>query len=124
MADTPPPPKSLLGEPEFFSTSQIAAYCNNARLVLRPLYAELHIAAEELEAALRYVRSANPSAMGVDSRLRAHLVAGHLRRAAEGVEMTIGSIVRTHGSFRRHFVAELEQSGYRARPRREFKFDE
>lgn len=113
-----------LGEPEFFSTSQIQQYIGNARGLLRPLYHELHVSAEELEAALRYVRSANPAAFGLDSRVRARLVASHLRRAADSVEVTCAALVRTYLAFRKHYVAELHAAGHRGQQRREFKFGE
>lgn len=113
-----------LGEPEFFSTSQIRDYCNNARLLLRPLYHELHVSAEELEAALKHVCSVNPHAFGLDSTVRAKLVARHLRTAANSVEATCGSLVRTYLSFRRHYVAELEAAGRRTTNRRPFRFDQ
>jgi len=112
----------LLGEPEFFSTSQIRDYCNNARLLVRPLANELRISAEEMEAALRYIRTPNSGSL-MPASVRAKLVSQHLRRSADQVEGTCASLVRTYLSFRKHFAPELEAAGHRA-PRREFKFGE
>ncbi|TWP51714.1 hypothetical protein FKR81_12665 [Lentzea tibetensis] len=109
----------VFGEPDFFSSSQIRDYCNNARMLMRPVANELRVGAEELEAALKYVKSANPMPFGLDSRVRAKLVAKHMIRGAEAVEVLCGSMVKTYLSFRKHYVAELSM----ASNRREFKFD-
>lgn len=109
------------GDPEFFSTSQIRDYCDRGAKLIRPLYGELHIAAGELEAVLKYVPSANPSMGGLDSRVRAKFVASHLHRAADAVEVAVISLRRTYMSFRKHYIAELEAAKTRTRPA--FKFD-
>ncbi|MEU7524653.1 hypothetical protein AB0A74_02845 [Saccharothrix sp. NPDC042600] len=106
------------GDPEFFSTSQIRDYCNNGARLLRPLYNELHIAAEELEAVLRFVPSTNPQAGGLDSRVRAKFVAGHLHRSADAVEVAVASLRRTYMSFHKHFVNDQPP-----KPKRQFTFD-
>ncbi|APU20135.1 hypothetical protein [Actinoalloteichus sp. GBA129-24] len=107
--------ESQLGDPEFFSTTEIKAYCQRGRNLLRPLHHELHVAGEEMQIVLSYVP-------GVDSRVRARLVAGHLRRAAAAVEIANLEVVRTFMSFQRHFTAELSQ--VKKSPRREFKFED
>jgi hypothetical protein len=109
------------GEPEFFASSHIHDYCNNIRTLMRPLVSELHVSAEELEAALKHVKSVNPQAFGLDSRVRAKLVAAHLRRASEAAEVMCASAVRTYLSFRKHYVAEIDMT---AKNRgRNFQFD-
>ncbi|WP_199443853.1 plasmid transfer protein TraA [Umezawaea beigongshangensis] len=112
------------GEPEFFSTSQIRDYCGNARNVLRPMFAELHVSAEELEAALKYVKSANPHMGGLDSRVRAKLVARHLHTAADAIVVAQTSVVKTYLAFRKHYVDELVAAGNRNHQRRQFQFDD
>ncbi|NKE63712.1 hypothetical protein FXN61_46175 [Lentzea sp. PSKA42] len=109
------------GDPEFFSTSQIRDYCDRGAKLIRPLYNELHIAAEEMEAVLRYVPSANPSMGGLDSRVRAKFVASHMHRSADAVEVAVTSLRKTYMSFRKHFIAELEAASGKKRPA--FKFD-
>jgi hypothetical protein len=111
------------GEPEFFSTSAIRDYCGNARRVLRPMHHELLVGAEELQAALRFVKSADPKAAGLDSRVRARLVARHMRTAADALLVAQTSMVKTYLSFRKHFVVELHQAGHKD-VRREFRFDD
>lgn len=109
------------GDPEFFSTSQIRDYCDKSARLIRPLYNELHIAGEELEAVLRYVPSANPQMGGLDSRVRAKFVASHMHRSADAVEVAVVSLRRTYMSFRKHFIAELDAAAGKKRPA--FKFD-
>jgi|SRR5699024_2556906 len=93
-----------IGEPEFLSTSQLRKYCEDGRTLIRPLGNELRIASEELQAALKEVPSGSPSMMGQDSRVRARLVAAHLRRAADGVDATVAGLVRTFLSFEKHYI--------------------
>lgn len=112
----------VFGEPEFGSTSQLRDYINNGRAIVRPLYHELHVASEELIAVLSHVKSVNPSAFGLDSRVRARIVGAHLRRAGEAMETASVSLVKCYVSFRKHYDAELARAPKRAR--REFKFDD
>ena len=112
------------GEPEFFSTSQIRDYCGNARAVLKPMYHELTVSAEELQAALRYVRSVDPKFFGADSIVRAKLVARHVHNAADGLLVAQTSMVKAYLSFRKHYVVELDAAKEQAKARgRAFKFD-
>lgn len=106
---------NMLGDPEFFSPRLIREYCNNARNVIRPMYHELHVSAEEMEMVLRDLPSSNPHMFGQDSKVRARLVASHLRRAADAVEIAAASMVRTYMSFRKHYMAELNPRPNRAR---------
>jgi hypothetical protein len=106
----------MLGEPEFFSPRMIREYCERARQLILPLYHELHVSAEELELVLRELPSSNPHAFGQDSKIRARLVANHMRRAADGVEVTAASMARTYMSFRKHYLTELSQPKRARRP--------
>lgn len=106
-----------LGDPEFFSPRAIREYCENGRKLIRPLYHELHVSAEELEMVLRDVQSANPQMFGQDSKVRARIVAKHLRQSAEAVEVASASLARTYQSFRKHYLAEANA---KSRPRRQF----
>ena len=99
----------VIGNPEaLLSTSALREYCDNGRRVLRPLYTELRIAGEELEAALRYVPVPNSQFGALDSRVRARLVASHLRHSAQAVEVAVASLVRTYLSYRRHFLDDTQ----------------
>jgi hypothetical protein len=112
----------VFGDPDFGSTSQLRDYINNGRLIVRPLYHELHVASEELIAVLSHVKSANPHAFGLDSRVRARIVGAHLRRAGEAMETANSSLVKCYMSFRKHYTNEL-QAAPKAK-RREFRFDD
>jgi hypothetical protein len=112
----------VFGDPEFGSTSQLRDYINNGRAIVRPLYHELHVASEELIAVLSHVKSVNPSAFGLDSRVRARIVGAHLRRSADAMEAASVSLVKCYMSFRKNYVNEL-QSAPKPR-RRTFNFDE
>jgi truncated hemoglobin YjbI len=112
----------FFGEPEFYSTSQIRDFCNRARQLMRPLHNELHISAEELQAVLKHVASANPQVFGLDSRLRARLVARHMHHAAEAIEVATVSVVRCYASFRQHYVTPMS-SRDNSPQRRPFQFD-
>lgn len=115
--------QEILGSPDFVSSSAIRAYCENGRRHLHPLYHELHVSAEELEVALKFVRSANPKAGGLDSRIRAKLVARQLKHAADAIEIASKSMVGTYMAFLKHYSPEVEQARQRSRARR-FEFDE
>jgi hypothetical protein len=98
-------PGISLGNPEDLrSTSALREYCENGRTLIRPLYNELHIAADELEAMLRLVPSNDPSFGGLDSRVRAKIVAGHLRRSGDAAEAAVVSLVKCFMSYRKHFL--------------------
>ncbi|WP_433868455.1 hypothetical protein [Saccharopolyspora sp. CA-218241] len=113
----------ILGPPEFVSSSSIRAYCERAREKFRPLYSELHVSAEELEAALRYVKSTDPKLGGLDSRVRAKLVSRQLKQAAAAVEVASKSSVATYMAFLKHFNPEVAAARKRGAGRR-FEFDE
>ncbi|WP_370591403.1 plasmid transfer protein TraA [Saccharopolyspora montiporae] len=113
----------MLGEPDFVSSSAIRKYCENARKLFHPLYHELHVSAEELEIALKYVRSADPKAGGMDSRLRAKLVSRQLKHAASAVEVASKSAVGTYMAFLKHYSPEVTESR-KKNSRKKFEFDE
>jgi hypothetical protein len=115
-------PQEILGSPEFVSSSAIRKYCENARRLLHPLYHELHVSAEELEVALRFVRSADPKLGGMDSRVRAKLVARQMKRAADAIEVASKSTVGTYMAFLKHYSPEVQEAKKKT-PRR-FVFDE
>lgn len=108
-----------LGEPEFYSTSQLQAYVKTGRQLLRPLHHELHVAAEELYSVLRYV----PTPEGNTSMVRAKLVSMHLSRAAGAVEVATAEMVRTYASFLKHYTTELDATR-RGKGRPAFRFDQ
>lgn len=113
----------ILGPPDFVSSSAIRKYCENARRFFHPLYHELHVSAEEMEVALKFVRSADPKFGGLDSRIRAKMVARQLRHAADAVEIASKSMVGTYMAFLKHYSPEVQQARQRTRARR-FEFDE
>ena len=115
--------KEILGSPEFVSSSAIRQYCENARRLFHPLYHELHVSAEELEVALRFVRSADPKLGGMDSRVRAKLVSRQLKQAAKAIEVASKSTVGTYMAFLKHYSPEVQEARQRSR-RRQFQFDE
>lgn len=110
--------QNLLDEPVFESPRMIREFCENARKVLRPVYLHLALTADELEAVLRDHPTVGPSRMGMDARVRARLVAGHMRRAAEGLGVASIELPRTFTSYRKHFLEPLQAD--RGRQRRQF----
>lgn len=113
----------ILGSPEFVSSSAIRQYCENARRLFHPLYHELHVSAEELEVALKYVQSADPKAGGLDSRVRAKLVSRQLKHAAAAIEVASKSAVGTYMSFLKHYSPEVAEARKKTQ-RKKFEFDE
>lgn len=115
----------VLPEPEFFSTSQLKNWLGKGSALLKPMANDLRVAAEELRVVLAYTESTNPHLFGTDSKIRARLVAAHLRRAGEAVETADLSLLKTYLSFRRHYVDDMRGGRHGGRaPRRSFKFDE
>lgn len=114
--------KEILGSPEFVSSSAIRVYCENARRLFHPLYHELHVSAEELEVALKYVKSVDPKLGGMDSRVRAKLVSRQLKQAAAAMEVASKSMVGTYMAFLKHYAPEVAER--RQKARRAFEFDE
>lgn len=114
--------KEILGSPEFVSSSAIREYCERARKLFHPLYHELHVSAEELEVALKFVKSADPKAGGMDSRVRAKLVSRQMKQAAKAIEAASKASVGTYMAFLKHYSPEVSQA--RQKSRRRFEFDE
>lgn len=107
-----------LNNPVFESPRMIREFCEKARQVLRPMYLHLALTADELEAVLRDHPTMGPNRLGLDSRVRARLVAGHMRRAAEGLAVASIEMPRTFTSYRRQFLEPMQHD--RGRPRRQF----
>lgn len=114
--------KEILGSPEFVSSSAIREYCERARKLFHPLYHELHVSAEELEVALKFVKSADPKVGGMDSRVRAKLVSRQMKQAAKAIEAASKASVGTYMAFLKHYSPEVSQA--RQKSRRRFEFDE
>jgi hypothetical protein len=110
-----------LGDAEFTDNLAIRDYCNRLRLVSHHLGVEVAIAAAELQAALGQIPG-NQFALGLDSRVRARLVAAHLHRAAEAQTAAAAAAVRAYASFRKHFQPELAAVNRNSRPRKRFEF--
>lgn len=115
--------KEILGSPEFVSSSSIRQYCENARRLFHPLYHELHVSAEELEMALRFVKSVDPKLAGLDSRVRAKLVSRQLKQGAAAIEVASKSMVGTYMAFLKHFNPEVAEARSKGKGRR-FEFDD
>lgn len=115
--------KEVLGSPEFVSSSAIREYCERARRLFHPLYHELHVSAEELEVALKFVQSADPKAGGMDSRVRAKLVSRQLKQAASAVEAASKASVGTYMAFLKHYSPEVAEARKKTQ-RKKFEFDE
>lgn len=105
-----------LGEPEFFSTTDLRNYCTRGRNLLRPLASELQIASAELHAALKEVPSGDSR---IQDHYRARVVAKHMQHAAKGVELSITGLVRTFLSFERNFLHSTP-----ARSKKAFRVDQ
>lgn len=106
-----------LGDPDFFSSSSLRAYCENGRKLIRPLGPELRMASADLRAALREVPLQEGNAW-----LRSKIVAAHLKHAAISLEEASASFVRCYMSFQKNFI--YLPPGTNTRPRRKFVFDE
>lgn len=119
MSQTPP----ALGEAEFNDNKAIREYCERVRKATHLLGLELAMAAAELEAALSQIRSDHVVYLGVDSKVRAKLVARHLKSASDAMRSCAAAATRTHGSFRKHFEPELSRAGRKV-PKPKFQFVE
>ncbi|MGW1678550.1 hypothetical protein [Saccharopolyspora sp. NPDC002376] len=108
----------LLDQPVFESPRAIREFCENGRKVLRQAYLHLALSAEELQAVLKdHPTNGSPVFMGLDARVRARLVASHLGRAAQGIEVASVEMTRTFTSYHKHFLQQFETNkGSRRRP--------
>lgn len=94
-----------LPTPEFNSRTALHYWCNDSRNMIRPLAPQLHLAAEELRAALRQIPGEKVG--NIDSKYHAMMVARQLHYAAHGIEIACKGLVGCYLSFERRFVPTL-----------------
>lgn len=92
------------------SSEELNAYINDLRSVLYELYIDISFAAEILQGNLRSLK-------GVKNSLRARIVAGTLRKAAECCKLAAGQTAATWTAFETRFAEELAVAP--KKPRRE-----
>ncbi|MFG2144260.1 plasmid transfer protein TraA [Streptomyces sp. NPDC048696] len=118
------PGHSPLGDPEFFNSSDVRTYCDQARYVFLQLSFELAGAAEVLNGALKEIPDPDGRAFG--SRARARRVSRRLKKVADDARDAAKNAAATYAAFQREFEPEL--ANYRARqmrqPRRRFDFNQ
>lgn len=102
-----------LREPEFRSRSALHDWCNDSRAAIRPMAPQLHLAAEELRAALRQIPGREIG--NLDARYHAMMVARQLHYAAGGIEIACKGLVGCYLSFERRFVPTLPPTASRPR---------
>lgn len=101
----------LLDQPVFESPRAIREFCENGRKVLRQAYLHLALSADELQAVLKeHPTNGSPLWLGMDARVRARLVASHLGRAAQGIEVASVEMTRTFASYHKHFLEQFEKN--------------
>jgi hypothetical protein len=95
-------------EPDFTDSRALRIYCNTVRRTLHQAAMHIHVAASELEAALRTVPVTDTSRMTARSvqRRRARQVSRHMKHAAECMVAGSSAAVRTWGEYRRVFLQE------------------
>ncbi|MEU7020942.1 plasmid transfer protein TraA [Streptomyces sp. NPDC046203] len=93
----------MLGEPEFNSTEDIRAYCNNVRALMVQCAIELSMGAAILEARLGQAQSL-PDDNIVQARLRAKNVARKLKKAADGATAAAKNSVAAYAAFQREYA--------------------
>ncbi|MFD9629909.1 plasmid transfer protein TraA [Streptomyces violascens] len=115
---------SPLGDPEFFNSSDVRNYCDQARYVFLQLSFELAGAAEVLNGALKEIP--DPEGKPWGSRSRARRVSRRLKKVADDARDAAKNAAATYAAFQREFEPEL--ANYRARqarqPRRRFDFNQ
>lgn len=85
---------------ELGSNEELHAYLTDLRSVLYELYIDIAFAAEILQGNLRSIK-------GVKNTLRARIVAGTLRKAAECCKIAAGQAAATYVAFEVKFAEEL-----------------
>lgn len=93
------------------SNEELHAYLVDLRSVLYELYIDISFAAEILQGNLRSIK-------GVKNTLRARIVAGVLRKAAEGCKMAAGQTAATWTAFETRFAEELAAAPKKAKKER------
>ncbi|MCI3276257.1 plasmid transfer protein TraA [Streptomyces cylindrosporus] len=116
------PGHSPLADPQFFNSTDVRNYCDQARSVFLQLSFELAGAAEVLQAALAQVP--DPQGRGrMGSRSRARRVSKKLKKTADDVRDAAKNAVATYAAFQREFEPELAPyNARRAAGRRRFDF--
>lgn len=92
------------------SNEELHAYLTDLRSVLYELYIDIAFAAEILQGNLRSIK-------GVKNTLRARIVAGTLRKAAEACKLAAGQTAATWTVFEVKFAEELAAAP--AKPKKE-----
>lgn len=85
---------------ELGSNEELHAYLTDLRSVLYELYIDIAFAAEILQGNLRSLK-------GVKNTLRARIVAGMLRKAAEACKVAAGQTAATWTTFELKYAEEL-----------------
>ncbi|MFD8034683.1 plasmid transfer protein TraA [Streptomyces sp. NPDC059717] len=107
------PGHSPLADPQFFNSTDVRNYCDQARRVFLQLSFELAGAAEVLQAALSQVP--DPQGGGrMGSRSRARRVSKKLKKTADDVRDAAKNAVATYAAFQREFEPELAPYNRRA----------
>ncbi|MEV0177707.1 plasmid transfer protein TraA [Streptomyces sp. NPDC050625] len=113
---------SPLADPQFFNSTDVRNYCDQARSVFLQLSFELAGAAEVLQAALSQVP--DPQGSRLASRSRARRVSKKLKKTADDVRDAAKNAVATYAAFQREFEPELAPYNRRtAASRRRFDFN-
>ncbi|MET8808138.1 plasmid transfer protein TraA [Streptomyces sp. NPDC004546] len=116
------PGHSPLADPQFFNSTDVRNYCDQARSVFLQLSFELAGAAEVLQAALSQVP--DPQGGRMASRARARRVSKKLKKTADEVRAAAKNAVATYAAFQREFEPELAPYNRRAAAgRRRFDFN-
>lgn len=96
---------------EFNSDKDIDRYARTAKRLARELYLQIGMDADMLQATLSQYKG-RWFEFGQVSKVKARLVAAHLKVSAEGVKAFGTGAAKMHGSFKRHF-AEPERAARR-----------
>jgi hypothetical protein len=111
----------LLGEPEFNSSDEVRAYCNNLRAVMLQASIELAIASKILEARLAQATGL-PGDNVVQVRMRARKVSRKLKKASDGAVAAAKSAVGAYAAFQREYADLMRPRPQRAATTNPFKF--
>lgn len=93
------------------SSEELHAYLTDLRSVLYELYIDIAFAAEILQGNLRSIK-------GVKNTLRARIIAGTLRKAAEACKLAAGQTAATWVTFEVRFAEELAAAPPKAKKER------
>jgi hypothetical protein len=102
---------------EFTSDQDIRLYVRTLHRFSQELYLRIGMDAEVLQAILSQYKG-RWYHFGAGSKIKARLVAAHLRVGAEGAKLLGVSAVKMHASFRKHFVEpemRAKNGGHRRR---------